>query len=165
MAASPCRRPQALAPQHRTVRSLGSSFRALVVGDTGALRVAFVRALQASVACECVVGPSRASQPGFDLRDAASIVRTRKEPAQRAGRGTLAQAFAINTTGPLLLQPLQPRQAHLEPGRALYTTLSARVRSIGDSRAGGWYSDRAPTAALNVLLHTASIELQRRRPE
>ena len=40
--------------------------------------------------------------------------------------------------------------------------LSARVGSIGDNRAGGWYGYRASKAALNMLLKCAAIELARR---
>ncbi|HDO1313142.1 SDR family NAD(P)-dependent oxidoreductase [Aeromonas veronii] len=41
---------------------------------------------------------------------------------------------------------------------------SARVGSIGDNRAGGWYGYRASKAALNMLLKCAAIELARRAP-
>ena len=47
---------------------------------------------------------------------------------------------------------------------ATFAALSARVGSIGDNRLGGWYSYRASKAALNQLLHTASIELRRLNP-
>lgn len=39
---------------------------------------------------------------------------------------------------------------------------SARVGSISDNRAGGWYSYRASKAALNMLIKTAAIEYARR---
>ncbi|MGL4249168.1 MAG: SDR family NAD(P)-dependent oxidoreductase [Aeromonas sp.] len=42
--------------------------------------------------------------------------------------------------------------------------LSARVGSIGDNHAGGWYGYRASKAALNMLLKCAAIELGRRAP-
>lgn len=42
--------------------------------------------------------------------------------------------------------------------------LSARVGSIGDNRAGGWYGYRASKAALNMLLKCAAIEFARRAP-
>ncbi|HHQ4608036.1 TPA: SDR family NAD(P)-dependent oxidoreductase [Aeromonas veronii] len=42
--------------------------------------------------------------------------------------------------------------------------LSARVGSIGDNRAGGWYGYRASKAALNMQLKCAAIELARRAP-
>ena len=40
--------------------------------------------------------------------------------------------------------------------------LSARVGSISDNRAGGWYSYRASKAALNMLIQSAAIEFARR---
>ncbi|MFT2092334.1 SDR family NAD(P)-dependent oxidoreductase [Paraglaciecola sp. 2405UD69-4] len=39
---------------------------------------------------------------------------------------------------------------------------SARVGSITDNKLGGWYGYRASKAALNMLIQTAQIELQRR---
>ncbi|MEN3757566.1 SDR family NAD(P)-dependent oxidoreductase [Aeromonas veronii] len=42
--------------------------------------------------------------------------------------------------------------------------LSARVGSMGDNRAGGWYGYRASKAALNMQLKCAAIELARRAP-
>ena len=50
-------------------------------------------------------------------------------------------------------------------GKAVFATLSARVGSISDNRLGGWYSYRASKAALNQLVRTAAIELNRRSPE
>lgn len=41
---------------------------------------------------------------------------------------------------------------------------SARVGSIEDNHAGGWYAYRASKSALNMLTKTASIEYQRRAP-
>jgi NAD(P)-dependent dehydrogenase (short-subunit alcohol dehydrogenase family) len=76
----------------------------------------------------------------------------------------LAHAFAVNTIGPALLMkhflPLLPRQ-----GKSVFASLSAKVGSIGDNQLGGWYSYRASKAALNQLVHTAAIELARRKPE
>ncbi len=75
----------------------------------------------------------------------------------------LAQAFALNATGPaLLMKHFLPRLAR--DGRAVFATLSARVGSIGDNRLGGWYAYRASKAALNQLVRTAAIELRRTRP-
>jgi NAD(P)-dependent dehydrogenase (short-subunit alcohol dehydrogenase family) len=48
------------------------------------------------------------------------------------------------------------------PGPSIFAKLSARVGSITDNRLGGWYGYRASKAALNMLLQTAAIELQRR---
>ena len=76
----------------------------------------------------------------------------------------MAHAFAINAIGPALVMkhflPLLPRQ-----GKSVFATLSAKVGSIGDNRLGGWYSYRASKAALNQLVHTAAVELNRRQPD
>jgi NAD(P)-dependent dehydrogenase (short-subunit alcohol dehydrogenase family) len=42
-----------------------------------------------------------------------------------------------------------------------FAALSARVGSISDNRLGGWYSYRASKAALNMVIKTAAIEMQR----
>lgn len=42
--------------------------------------------------------------------------------------------------------------------------MSARVGSIGDNRAGGWYGYRASKAAQNMFTRTLAIELRRRAP-
>ena len=75
----------------------------------------------------------------------------------------LAHAFAVNASGPLLLA------AALEPllkksQQAVFTSLSARVGSIGDNRLGGWYAYRASKAALNMFVRTLAIEWARLRP-
>ncbi|MBC3951226.1 SDR family NAD(P)-dependent oxidoreductase [Pseudomonas folii] len=71
-------------------------------------------------------------------------------------------SFATNTFAPiLLLKHLLPL---LRKQPSTFAALSARVGSIGDNRLGGWYSYRASKAALNQLLHTASIELKRLNP-
>ena len=76
----------------------------------------------------------------------------------------LARSFAVNTIGPALVLrhfvPLLPKQ-----GRAAIALLSARVGSISDNRAGGWYGYRASKAALNMIVRTAAIEIARGRPE
>ena len=76
----------------------------------------------------------------------------------------MAHAYAVNAIGPaLLMKHFLPLLA--PSGRAVFATLSAKVGSIGDNRLGGWYSYRASKAALNQLVHTAAIELARRKPE
>jgi len=72
---------------------------------------------------------------------------------------SMQASFATNTFAPiLLLKHLLPL---LRKQPSTFAALSARVGSIGDNRLGGWYSYRASKAALNQLLHTASIELKR----
>lgn len=76
---------------------------------------------------------------------------------------SMARLFRINTIGPALVMkhfsPLLARDR-----RAVIASLSARVGSISDNKAGGWYSYRASKAALNQFIRTAAIELAARRP-
>lgn len=78
-------------------------------------------------------------------------------------RGHLERSFAVNAYGPLLLaqalEPSLPRNLPLH-----FVSFSARVGSIGDNRAGGWYSYRAAKAAQNQLLRTLALEWRRRLP-
>lgn len=87
------------------------------------------------------------------------------EKSTRALEATaLAEAFAINTTGPALIAkhmlPRLPRNR-----RAIFGVLSARVGSISDNRIGGWHSYRASKAALNMLVRTFAIEQARTHPQ
>lgn len=94
------------------------------------------------------------------LQDGAA--KAEKGLAQVNLAGLLA-TFQRNSFAPiLLLKHLLPllRGQHA----CTVAALSARVGSIGDNRLGGWYSYRASKAALNQLLHTASIELSRLNP-
>jgi NAD(P)-dependent dehydrogenase (short-subunit alcohol dehydrogenase family) len=166
----------------------------VVVGATGGIGHALVRALQTALPQGEVLALSRSSVPPVDLKNEASLAQAAASIAQHCkdtGRmlrliinatGTLhkpyppekswaqldatamAHVFAINTFGPALLMK------HLLPlfpreGKAVFATLSAKVGSIGDNHLGGWYSYRASKAALNQLVHTAAIELRRRHPE
>ncbi len=76
----------------------------------------------------------------------------------------MAAQFALNALGPaLLLKHFVPLLA--EDGPVLFASLSARVGSIGDNKIGGWISYRAAKAALNQVMHTAAIEIGRKRKE
>jgi len=94
------------------------------------------------------------------LHDA--VAQPEKRWEQLAG-DVLAHLFAVNAIGPALCArhflPLLRTDA-----KAVFAALSARVGSIGDNRAGGWYGYRASKAALNMLLKTFALELARRRP-
>ena len=72
--------------------------------------------------------------------------------------------FRLNALGPALVMQhaarLMPRDR-----RAVFAALSARVGSIGDNRAGGWYSYRAAKAALNQFLRAGAVELARTHPQ
>ncbi len=76
----------------------------------------------------------------------------------------LARSFAVNAIGPALVAkhalPLLPRD-----GKCVFAALSARVGSIADNRLGGWYGYRASKAALNQLVRTFAIEMQRTHPD
>jgi NAD(P)-dependent dehydrogenase (short-subunit alcohol dehydrogenase family) len=174
------------------LKSLGTSYRALVLGASGALGSAFVEALRTDPACAHVVGLSRSSQPAFRLEDEASmaaaaaallaeaqgpfhliidatgaLVIDEKGPEKHLGAlnaKQLARAFEVNTIGPaLLLKHFVPLLATEQ--RSIYAKLSARVGSISDNHKGGWYGYRAAKAALNMVLQTAAIEAARKRPQ
>jgi len=164
---------------------------AVVLGATGGLGAAMAEALRASSRFSAVLGFSRASDPALDVTDEASVQRVAaavvnagapprlifdatgvlhdatmqpEKSWRHIDAETMQRAFAVNATGPALLMkhllPLLPRE-----GKSVFATLSARVGSIGDNRAGGWYAYRAAKAALNQLTRTAAIELARRRGE
>ena len=83
---------------------------------------------------------------------------------EQVSMASLEQVFALNAFAPLLLaQALLPQLCQKQP--AVFASLSARVGSIGDNRAGGWYAYRASKAAQNQLLKTFSIEWKRRNPQ
>ena len=171
------------------MNSLPDAFRALVVGSSGAIGSALVRALQANPRCAQVHALHRGSTPALDLGDEAGIAAAAAQVAAHGplhlvlcatgalhidGRApekrlaeldpaTMARAFAINAIGPaLVIKHFHPLLVRHE--RSLLGVLSARVGSIGDNRLGGWYSYRTSKAALNQLLHTAAIEVVRQRP-
>ncbi|MCV2874793.1 SDR family NAD(P)-dependent oxidoreductase [Rhodobacteraceae bacterium XHP0102] len=72
----------------------------------------------------------------------------------------LARQFAVNAIGPALILRHVPRLMDRQ-GAGVCAVLSARVGSIGDNRAGGWYGYRAAKAAVNQIVRTGSIELAR----
>lgn len=76
----------------------------------------------------------------------------------------LSRVLAVNTIGPALLAkhfvPLLAKE-----GPSVLAFLGARIGSISDNRAGGWYSYRASKAALMMLVKTLSIELRRTHPQ
>jgi NAD(P)-dependent dehydrogenase (short-subunit alcohol dehydrogenase family) len=75
----------------------------------------------------------------------------------------LLLAFDVNALGTMrLAMALEPLLKESPAPRFL--SLSARVGSIEDNRAGGWYAYRASKAALNMLLKTLAIEWSRLRP-
>jgi NAD(P)-dependent dehydrogenase (short-subunit alcohol dehydrogenase family) len=170
------------------MNSLGSSYRALVIGSTGAIGSGFVSVLRADPNCIEVVEVCRSTYPDFALENEVSIAQVSAQlsplgpfalivdatgaltidghgPEKHLGAlesQRLMRSFEINAIGPaLLLKHFLPR---LAPGRAIYAKLSARVGSISDNQKGGWYGYRASKAALNMFLQTAAIEFARKNP-
>ena len=167
---------------------LPEGYRALVIGAQGTIGKAFEGYLRKDPRCAHVLGVSRTSHPFFDLEsaerfpslvtdlapagpfdlviDATGVLTIEGQGPEKSLKAVdallLDRYFRINASGPLLL--LKALEPLLAPGSPCYAKLSARVGSITDNRLGGWYGYRASKAALNMLLQTAAIELQRARP-
>ena len=164
-------------------------YKALVVGSGGAIGAAFAQAFFADPQCAHVELVSRGSHSEFDLSDPESIraqatLSSEQGPYQIIIDATgaiaingvgpekalsslnadhLMQAFLINAIGPaLVLRHFSPL---LAKGASVYAKLSARVGSITDNKKGGWYGYRSSKAALNMILQSAAIELQRKNPD
>ena len=164
-------------------------YSALVIGASGAIGAAFFDAFQKDPWCQHVHGVSRGQGLGFDLSSEPSIIASATHcrswaPFQVIVDATgalsidgvgpekslsaldpvqLHKLFQINAIGPALV--LKHFSSLLAPGLGIYAKLSARVGSISDNKKGGWYGYRASKAALNMVLQTTALELQRKNPE
>ncbi|MCJ1401664.1 hypothetical protein MMC11_004881 [Xylographa trunciseda] len=102
------------------------------------------------------------------------ILHPEKSPAQIDHAKSL-ETFRVNTLGPLLLakhfSPFLPRKATTLytppsssssslPAAATLAFMSARVGSIADNAAGGWYSYRASKAAVNQVVKSLDVWLR-----
>jgi len=168
---------------------LGTAYRALVIGASGAIGGAFVQAFAHDPDCALVLGLSRQSQPALYLEDEASIVAAARHAADSGPFHCIVDAtgaLVIDSTGPekslaALDADLLLRSFHLNAvgpallikhfhklldgsRRAVYAKLSARVGSIADNAKGGWYGYRAAKAGLNMVLQCAAIEIARTKP-
>lgn len=159
--------------------------RALVIGASGGIGAALCRAL--AVEGSDVETLSR-SEDGLDVTDppvVASLLEglegtydtilvatgilapddKRPEKSLTEIDATdMAQVLAVNAIGPALILRHIPRLLPRN-GRAVVGVLTARVGSIGDNYLGGWYSYRAAKAAANQIVHTAAIEISRKRKQ
>ncbi len=176
-------------PANGSLESFGLGYRAVVVGATGGIGKAITSYLSRDPNCADVVALGRRTSPAIDLEDEASIASA----AEQVGKDgpihlvfdatgilhgdavqpekalksiepdAMARVFAINAIGPALLlkhfHRLTPRNS-----KSVIASLSARVGSISDNRAGGWYAYRASKAALNMIWKTAAIEVSRLKP-
>ena len=163
-------------------------YKALVIGSSGAIGGAFVAAFHADANCTHVQVVSRQSGSCFDLLndesisaqaslsremgpfeiiiDATGALNIHGVGPEKSLNGLnsdhLMQSMRVNAIGPaLVMRHFSPL---LAKGPSVYAKLSARVGSIADNKKGGWYGYRASKAALNMMLQTAAIELQRKNP-
>lgn len=180
----------------RILDSLGDRPRVAVIGASGGIGAALVRAVAADGRAELhalsrsgEVPEGENIRPGrIDIEDEDSIA----EAAEAAGEldavlvatgllhdgdgmqpekawsqiapGPLERAFRVNAAGPALVaKHFLGRVPRRE--RAIFGVLSARVGSISDNRAGGWYAYRASKAALNQILRCLANEAARKRPK
>ena len=160
------------------------SGRALLFGASGGIGQAFSRFLESKLGSENVVKISR-SFDGFEISDeekifklsesiegsfnliinAIGVLQTTEEGPEKTinvvKQKSMIDMMTINAIGPALL--LKNFSKKLDKTKfSVFVNLSARVGSITDNRLGGWISYRASKAALNQIIKTSSIEINRR---
>ena len=160
------------------------SGRALVFGASGGIGQAFSRFLEDKLGSENVVKISR-SFDGFEISDeekifklsesiegsfnliinATGVLQTTEEGPEKTinvvKQKSMIDMMTINAIGPALL--LKNFSKKLDKTKfSVFVNLSARVGSITDNRLGGWISYRSSKAALNQIIKTSSIEINRR---
>ncbi len=171
--------------------SFAPGLRALVFGAGGGIGAAFVTELSANPRVAKVYAAARSAEAPwqFDLTDEARIEAVAKAAAAEGpldlvlvatgvlhsptlrpektwrslDAAALAEAFAINATGPALIAK-QTLGVLRRDAKSAFACLSARVGSIEDNRLGGWHAYRASKAALNMLIRSCAVELQQRNP-
>ena len=160
------------------------SGRALVFGASGGIGQAFSRFLEDKLGSENVVNVSR-SFDGFEISDeekilkfsesiegtfnliinATGVLQTTEEGPEKTinvvKQKLMIDMMTINAIGPALL--LKNFSKKLDKTKfSVFVNLSARVGSITDNSLGGWISYRSSKAALNQIIKTSSIEINRR---
>ena len=160
------------------------SGRALVFGASGGIGQAFSQFLENKLGSENVVNVSR-SFDGFEISDeekifklsesiegsfnliinATGVLQTTEEGPEKTinvvKQKSMIDMMTINAIGPALL--LKNFSKKLDKTKfSVFVNLSARVGSITDNRLGGWISYRSSKAALNQIIKTSSIEINRR---
>ena len=160
------------------------SGRALVFGASGGIGQAFSRFSESKLGSENVVKISR-SFDGFEISDeekifklsesiegsfnliinATGVLQTTEEGPEKTinvvKQKLMIDMMTINAIGPALL--LKNFSKKLDKTKfSVFVNLSARVGSITDNRLGGWISYRSSKAALNQIIKTSAIEINRR---
>ena len=171
-----------------SLKLLPNPFRALIIGSSGTIGMAFVELLKNHPSCTEVIGIHRHSEFPIDYQNFESIESSANGlasispfqliinavgvlhtsqwmPEKRLDdlhAEQLMELMKINAVGPALT--MRHFSKLLDPKNSIMVTLSAKVGSIEDNRLGGWYSYRSSKAALNMLVKTASIEWARTKP-
>ena len=160
------------------------SGRALIFGASGGIGLAFSKFLEQRLGVGNVVKVSR-SFDGFEISDeesvfnfsekiegpfnliinATGVLQTTEEGPEKTinavKKKSMTDIMTINAIGPALL--LKHFCRKLDKTKfSVFVNLSARVGSIADNRLGGWISYRSSKAALNQIIKTSSIEINRR---
>ena len=158
--------------------------RALIFGASGGIGLAFSKFLENKLGIENVTKLSR-SFNGFEISDEEKILKfsesiegsfnliinaigvlqtTEIGPEKTINavkQKSMIDMMTINAIGPALL--LKNFSKKLDKTKfSVFVNLSARVGSITDNRLGGWISYRSSKAALNQIIKTSSIEINRR---
>ena len=158
--------------------------RALIFGASGGIGLAFSKFLENKLGIENVIKLSR-SVNGFEISDEEKILKfsesiegsfnliinaigvlqtTEIGPEKTINaikQKSMIDTMTINAIGPALL--LKNFSKKLDKTKfSVFVNLSARVGSITDNRLGGWISYRSSKAALNQIIKTSSIEINRR---
>ncbi len=158
--------------------------RALIFGASGGIGLAFSKFLENRLGIENVIKLSR-SFNGFEISDEEKILKfsesiegsfnliinaigvlqtTEMGPEKTINavkQKSMIDMMTINAIGPALL--LKNFSKKLDKTKfSVFVNLSARVGSITDNRLGGWISYRSSKAALNQIIKTSSIEINRR---
>lgn len=163
---------------------LDISDRVLIFGSSGGLGKAFVSYCSNKVGVENVVSLSR-SENGLDITDelnleslaekikgpfrlivnATGILKSQGSNPEKTiyvlEKKLMNELINVNAIGPALLLKFFSKKLDKERP-SIFLNLSARVGSIEDNKLGGWISYRTSKAALNQIIKTASIEINRR---
>ena len=158
--------------------------RALIFGASGGIGLAFSKFLENKLGIENVIKLSR-SFDEFEISDEEKILKfsesiegsfnliinaigvlqtTEIGPEKTINavkQKSMIDMMTINAIGPALL--LKNFSKKLDKTKfSVFVNLSARVGSITDNRLGGWISYRSSKAALNQIIKTSSIEINRK---